>query len=232
MRSVASTIRRKVINLYKREILRDEFLLEAKRWFADRGDQTRRMRYPLDADSIVVDLGGYRGDFAAAIYDAYKCTVHVFEPVPSLCNACSERFRENKKIFMHCFGLGTEAGHFPISDGENESSFINRTSGHDTILAEVRPVVDTFDELALSSIDLLKINIEGGEYDVIPACIESGWITKIRNLQVQFHNFVPDAEKKRDDIREALSKTHRETWCYRFMWENWELIEDGPQLSK
>jgi len=225
MLSAARSITRKISNLYKREILRDKFLLNAKRWFSDRGDETHRLNYSLNEQSVVVDLGGYQGDFAAAIYERYKTTVHVFEPMPSFFEHCVRRFHDNVKIISHCYGLSASAGNFPITNSANGSSFINKIDQEETLIAEIRAADLTFNALGLDKIDLLKINIEGGEYDVLPCLIDSGWINNIRNIQVQFHNFVPDAENKRNEIIKKLSKTHRQTWCYEFIWENWELID-------
>lgn len=230
---MASTFKKmggKIYKLYRREVLRDGFLLEAKRWFKDRGDETLRLDYDLNEHSIVVDVGGYQGDFAAQIFAKYGATVHIFEPVPSLYARCVERFADNPKIISHCYGLSDTAGSFPISVSENESSFINRSDNQETVIAEVKPVAETFDALGFRTIDLLKINIEGGEYKVLPACIESGWITKISNLQVQFHNFVKDADEQRDRIRDSLSKTHDQSWCYTFVWEGWRLAMNRPAV--
>ena len=51
--------------------------------------------------------------------------------------------------------------------------------------------------------------------------IESGWILKIRDLQVQFHDFVPDAEKRMTAIQDQMRKTHELTYQFPFIWENW-----------
>lgn len=48
-------------------------------------------------------------------------------------------------------------------------------------------------------------------------------IKNIGNLQIQFHNFVDNAEEKREVIRKQLSLTHELTYDYYFIWENWEL---------
>jgi FkbM family methyltransferase len=224
MSSAVRAIRRKMSNLYKREILRDEFLLEAKRWFADRGDEKHRLNYVLTADSMVVDIGGYIGDFASDIHEKFASKVHLFEPVPAFYEKCVARFRDNRSIMSHCYGLGSVAGTFPISDSENESSFVNMNPNSATVFAEIREVNSTFVDLQISEIDLFKINIEGGEYEVLPSLISAGWLPRIANLQIQFHNFVPDAIEKRNAICEQLSKTHRRTWCYEFIWENWERV--------
>ena len=76
--NLLSRIQTKLEFLYRRYILREPFLLEAARWFRDKGDETLRLDYPLTQESIVFDLGGYHGDFAAAVYERYGCKVYLF----------------------------------------------------------------------------------------------------------------------------------------------------------
>lgn len=47
---------------------------------------------------------------------------------------------------------------------------------------------------------------------MLPAIIDSGLIERIKYLQVQFHNFDPNAAEARSKIRKALENTHREMW--------------------
>ena len=216
---IFSLVRRKAVNLYRREILKDGPLLEAKRFFRDNGDTNRRLTYDLDRESVVVDIGGYIGDFAHEIYARYGSTVHVFEPVPKFYGRCVDRFRGNPKIIPHCFGLGSTSGRFNISEDDDASSFIVPSTSK-TLTAEMRAIVPTLPELGISEIDLLKINVEGGEYDILPTLIDAGWMPRIRDLQVQFHT-VGDYESARESIRIELARTHYETWCYKFVWENW-----------
>ena len=46
-------------------------------------------------------------------------------------------------------------------------------------------------------IDLLKINIEGGEYEVLENLIENDLIKNIDNIQIQFHDFVFSRRKEK-----------------------------------
>ena len=73
----------------------------------------------------------------------------------------------------------------------------------------------------IERIDLMKMNIEGGEYDLLDHLIETGFIRNIENIQVQFHDFVPEAKQRMMKIQKELSKTHRLTYQYIFVWENW-----------
>ena len=45
----------------------------------------------------------------------------------------------------------------------------------------------------------------------------------IANIQVQFHDFVLDAESRMKSIQADLRKTHELTYQYDFVWENWKL---------
>ena len=75
-------------------------------------------------------------------------------------------------------------------------------------------------ELNLSKdIDLISINIEGGEYSLLDRIIESGFISHIKELQVQFHTTVPNAAKERKRIVEKLLQTHNSSYSYPFVWE-------------
>ena len=219
----------KVINklqiLYRHYVLRDPFLLEIARWFKDKGDETLRLDYPLTTDSIVFDLGGYHGDFAAAVSSRYGCKVYIFEPVPEFHKKCVERFHDNSKIICFNSGLSSADGLLDIGLAENSSSFASPHAQGERLEVRVRSIVDCIRELGLTRIDLMKINIEGGEFDVLPAIIKSGDMKKVRHLQIQFHNFFDHAAEQRDAIRAALTNTHTEMWNYVFVWESWKLKE-------
>ena len=54
---------------YKIYIVKDEFTIQLKKWFADGGDHTLRLDYPeLTSDSIVFDLGGYLGGYLGLVH--------------------------------------------------------------------------------------------------------------------------------------------------------------------
>ena len=208
--------------VFRREILRDPFLLAVQRWFRDDGDNTLRLSYPLDTTSVVWDLGGYHGDFAAEISRLYDSRIFVFEPVPKFYAQCVGRFSESSRVQCLPFGLSRTAGWFNISDNEDASSFVRDADGGNCLRAEIRPVAAMFEELGVDEVTLFKINIEGGEFDVIPALMDADLMRRVRFLQVQFHDFVPDAQIKRDQIRRRLEATHQERWNYPFVWECWE----------
>jgi len=219
---LARKIRHQIDWLNKTYIKRDPFQLEVNRWFRDRGDETLRLDYPLQEDSVVFDLGGYKGDFAAAIHERYKCKVFLFEPVLAFYQVCANRFKGNPKIACFHFGLSSAEGEFYISDEDNASSLVNGKAVESGEKVKVRKMTDFMKAEGIGKIDLLKINIEGGEYDVLPCLIDAGKMGDIRFLQVQFHDFIPGAVENREKIRDALKRTHEESWNYEFVWESWK----------
>ena len=74
-------------------------------------------------------------------------------------------------------------------------------------------------------IAVCKMNIEGGEYQLLDYIIETGTIKNIKNLQVQFHLVKGyDSEKCYKLIAKRLGQTHKITWRYPFVWESWKRI--------
>ncbi len=194
-----------------------------RRWRRDRGDETLRLDYPLDAESTVVDLGGYEGAWSASIFSRYGCTIHVFEPVPAFAEEIETRFSGNSRVTVHEFGLSDRTREETLSlDGDGSS--LHR-SGGPTQRVQLRRAADFLSDQGLDRIHLMKINIEGGEYDLLEHLLDTDWIRRIDDLQVQFHDFLPDAIERMHRIQERLQLTHRPTWRYPLVWENWRLRE-------
>lgn len=191
-------------------------------WYADEADRRLRYVYPLNPQSIVFDVGGYLGDFAAEISQRYDCVVYVFEPVANYHASCAARFQGKHKVFCLPFGLSDKDQVLPISVAADASGLYNpRHSRSPTEMIKLKTMAGALAELNVRQIDLLKINIEGGEFPLLEHLLESGLMPKIRHLQVQFHDFTESAVSRRALIREKLSLTHVQDWCYPFVWESW-----------
>lgn len=213
----------KVIYLYKLHILRDSFLRNVRQWYLDKSDEKLKLNYPLDHLSIAFDIGGYLGNCAFDINQKFNCRVYLFEPVPSFFNECTLRFAHNPSVTCLNYGLASASGLLDINVDENSSSF-TRHNGANLQQVRVRSINEVITELGVDKIDFIEMNIEGGEFDLLPAMIDSGLIKQVKYLKIQFHNFVDNAVENRHLIRESLRKTHREMWNYEFVWESWELL--------
>jgi len=192
---------------------------EIARWLADGGDERFRYDYDLNEESLAIDLGGYKGQWASDIYSRYNCRILVFEPVKYFAKRIEERFIKNSKIEVFTFALGESNRKEIIGLGDDGSSVFKDSPDKETIQFE--DAEKFFDRRQVESIDLMKINVEGGEYELIPRLCKTGLINIIQNIQVQFHNVLPDSKERMEHICEELSKTHSPTYQYKFIWENW-----------
>jgi len=193
-------------------------------WVIDQGDATLRLDYPLSKDSVVLDLGGFKGDWSSSVYDMYGCNMYIFEPVTKYFVGIKRRFLKNDKIkiFKYCLGSKNYSTEISLL-GDSTSIFLDSAQRE---LIEIADIHYFIKFSGIRSVDLIKINIEGGEYDLLETILESSMQTCFGNIQVQFHRFIPNCKERRDRIRDILSKTHQLTYDYEFIWENWKLKPD------
>lgn len=207
----------------RRKYFPTDFDKELSRWFGDDGDYYYRLEYDLDENSVVIDLGGYKGQFASDLFAKYRCNVLVFEPISEYYDLIQDRFKRNPKIEAFKFALGEqEKTEFFYLD--NDGTSINNKSGRDESFKQeviFRDIEAFFKEKNITSVDLIKINIEGGEYDLLEYILEKDMAKIFKNIQVQFHKYIANSEEKMVSIQTKLQKTHEINWQYRFVWENW-----------
>jgi FkbM family methyltransferase len=215
---------RRLVTYYKTYIQRDQFYVALSCWYKVNGDATLRLDYPLTERSIVLDVGGYEGNWCAQITTRFNPNVFVFEPVPSYYEVIAARFASHPKVKVCNFGLSdkSESQTFSVlADGS--SSF---RAGANQIRVELVDICAFLQQAQIDQIDLIKINIEGGEYSLLQRMIETGIVRRCRDIQVQFHTFYPDAELRREQLRNSLSRTHFLTYDYPFVWENWRRVSE------
>lgn len=200
--------------------LKDKIERTYHQWVAAKGDKTLRLDYDLSPESVVLDLGGFEGQWASDIFSMYLCKVHVFEPVKAHFETIARRFRQNPNIHVYSFGLAASNRIERIAVAGDASSIV-RAQSEDSESIDIVAAGDFMDEHIRGTIDLIKINIEGAEYELLEHLIDRGITSRLKNIQVQFHDFVPQAAERMARIQERLRATHELTYQYLFIWENW-----------
>jgi FkbM family methyltransferase len=176
----------------------------------------------LPPGAVVVDAGAWLGEWSERIAErAGDATIHAFEPSLAAVDQARQRLAHVPGLQVHPYGLGRRDETALLDDAGPGSSIVHSGEAIGTEV-EVRDVVAVFDELGLDHIDLLKVNIEGAEFDVFDRLAEAGWLERIDVISVQFHEWVPEAHRRRRRVRRAFSRTHTETWGYPWIWELWE----------
>jgi FkbM family methyltransferase len=196
-----------------------------KQYFDDGGDEKFRYDFDLNSNSIIFDLGGYKGQWASDIYAKYNSRILVFEPVNLFADKILNRFKKNPKIEVYSIALGANNRSETISVGEDGTSLYKKYSNLNAVI-QFEDAYQFIKKKNIVNIDLMKINIEGGEYELLPRLIETGYIQNIKQLQIQFHDILPDSLIRMNSIQNNLALTHVKTFSYEFVWDNWILKTD------
>ncbi len=180
----------------------------------------------INSQSTVLDAGAYTGEWAQEIMDRYNPTLHAFEPDPRNFKKLARRAQDNDKLIPYKYGLGDKNETAQMALEHLGSSIFSDTSGNNGVPCaevEICDIAQTWKTLALGRIDLMKINIEGGEFPLLERMIETGLLNQVDCFMIQFHEWHPGAYHRRRKIRKALSKSHKLDWDYHFIWEKWSL---------
>jgi len=178
----------------------------------------QQVDFPLSRDSVVFDVGGYRGAWTEDLIErlGFCPEVHVFEPIAEY----SFDIPKRERVEVHPFALGAiDKEDLFIEAGDASGVFPD--SGI-TVKVNVRDIYGVFQELGIYTLDLISINCEGGEYDILDRMIRTGLISRCKYIQIQFHDLFPEASDRRRDIRHSLTASHKERYCKPWVWEAWE----------
>ncbi len=213
-----------LIHRSERERATRKRLAEERQWYADRGDETLRLDYDLGPEALVIDAGGYRGNWSADIFCRFACRIEVFEPVTAFADEIERRFSANPSVTVHRCGLAGRDRREAIMLDEGASSTVKEPIGAAGTREEIelRDVAGVIEGLDRTDVDLIKVNIEGGEYELLERLLETGLVERFRHLQIQFHRGAPDAASRMREIQSGLARTHRQSWSYPWIWESWE----------
>lgn len=175
---------------------------------------------PVSDADLVIDAGGYRGEWTAGMLTRYGCHSLIFEPVPKFAAHCSELFASNHRVQVEEAALGGESRRTSFSLSDNGTSEFLSTP-QDAFTAEVHDVIAVLAGLETPTVACLKLNIEGGEYEVLERLLDTGEIKSCRSLLIQFHRQPDDWQQRYDRIVEKLNDTHEREWGYAMVWEKW-----------
>ena len=195
-------------------------------WNLNKGDSLLSFDYPLNEKSIFFDIGAHIGNFSSKMYEKFECNIYAFEPLEENFKILKQNLNNHKKIKCYQIALLNFDGYSNISSLGASASLFDRNEGSTNKEVIVKSFGTFIREENLNFIDFVKMNIEGSEYDLLNDIIDSGNISKIQHLQIQFHNFVDDSEAKRKVIRNKLKKTHKIIYNFPFIWERWDLIKN------
>lgn len=175
---------------------------------------------PVTAGGLVIDGGGYKGEWTAGMISRYGCRSKIFEPVPEFFAHCQKYFKNNPLVQVHKAALGGSDRKTKLNILDNGTSEYRGDNNSLYIESDVVDISKIFIDIDVN-VACLKLNIEGGEYEVLERILDTNNIALCESLLIQFHRQPKDYKARYKDIVSALSETHIQAWCYEMVWEKW-----------
>jgi len=169
----------------------------------------------MGPESVVYSVGtGEDLSFDLAIIERFGCAVHGFDPTPKAVawvakQSLPPRFR------FHPIGMGSYDGtaefFLPANPAHVSGSVVRHPGGGlERVAVELRTLASIMRQLGHRRVDMLKLDIEGAEYDVIDqicATHAAGEGVPVSQLLVEFHHrFFPDGA---DRTRRAIDRLNQ-----------------------
>ncbi len=165
----------------------------------------------LSAETVVWTVGiGRDIDFERALIDRFGCHVHAFDPTPLALAWVAEQALPPQFV-VHPLGLADYDGvatFAPPREAGLESFSMARSDGvGEATRAEVRTYATLLDHVGQPP-DVLKVDIEGSEYAVLPSALDTmsqraSWPAQIL---IEFHQrWKHDGAPKPRDTKAALA---------------------------
>ncbi len=160
---------------------------------------------PPAPKSVVIDIGSNIGVYALYASQSQGTLVYAYEPGSSNFAVLKENIEINglhSRIMPFCFAisgargkrtlyLGTSPMHSFLPDSQapfhanfsDPSKHLNQKS----VAVECISLKDAFDTNAIQRCDMLKIDCEGGEYDILYN-LPHEYFSRIKNIRLEYHN--------------------------------------------
>ena len=190
-----------MIKNLKVKILRFLFTIKPLRYFLYNYKNFKKLgvfdKLNLNTNSLFIDFGANEGIVSQYIFDKYQCNIIAYEPHPACKEILRKKFRNNKKVKLF-FGAVTDTSqdnklyfhknsrnsmdlnYSQAASLEIDKQNINK---NDFITIKSYNISEILN--SLSTIDCLKIDIEGHEYKILPEIIKQN--KKIKKVFCELH---------------------------------------------
>lgn len=165
----------------------------------------------LGADSVCYCVGiGEDASFDLGLIDRYGCDVHAFDPTPVAVTYVSNAVTP-PAFHFHPVGLWSYDGQLAFYAPQNRAhasySALNLQQTEESIYCDVERLSSLMSRLGHTRLDLLKMDIEGAEFEVIDSILADG--LDIDTICVEFHRSTGDI----DQIVETIDRLRSSGWA-------------------
>lgn len=158
----------------------------------------------ITEQSIIYSFGiGKDITFDTKCIKNHQCNVFGFDPTPKSIEWIQQQHISDKFRFFN-YGISTVSGiqHFYLPKNNKSVSgslIINETVNEDDMVAvQMQSFTDIIQDLKHNEIEILKMDIEGAEYDVIDSILATN--VTINQFLVEFHDRIFDSNEPKSKL--------------------------------
>jgi FkbM family methyltransferase len=148
----------------------------------------------MGAESVCYLAGlGEDASFDLGVIERFGCDVHTFDPVPEAARYAATVSAREPRFHFHPCGLWSSDGALRFY-ANTEPGFVSRSATNmhgtgDYTEAQVRSVDSLMAELGHARVDLLKLSVEGSEYEIVDDLLAKS--LPVRAVCVEFSQPAP-----------------------------------------
>lgn len=164
---------------------KDPIFRNYEEFFTDRIYGT--MTDSISRKKVAIDVGANVGLFTEFCLDAGFAKVYSIEPNPLAANEFRKMHSDNPNVIFEEIALtgNGEDVSLSVDPGNTLVSSIAKTISNNTVLVKSETLNSLIERVG--EIDLLKIDIEGAEYDLLEVT-DIGLLAKANNIILEFHD--------------------------------------------
>lgn len=146
---------------------------------------------PLQDGWTIVDIGGGLGDFTLYASQVPNSTVHAYEPFPESLTLLQENLKQNNvdnvQVFADAVGASQGELHLTTTTGVAVRHSTAQDSETADLTVKSVPLASVIDRINSHNIDFLKMDCEGGEYDILLHADDQS-LNAITHICMEYHD--------------------------------------------
>lgn len=192
MNRMLHRVRRRLGSIRKKPTRTGTLSAEQLEWHGSNYGGWSILNASLSPASVVYSFGiGEEISFDRSLIHHYGCTVHGFDPTPRAIEFVKQQ--SLPQLVMHEYGLGARTGtatfYLPRNPKHVSGAIVSAPHlKNEGIRVPLKCLADIFTELGHDHVDVLKMDIEGAEYEVIDSLEQDEAASKISQWLIEFHD--------------------------------------------